>query len=151
MDIGSRGLNLIKQFESLKLVAYYDQAGIPTIGWGTICYPNGQRVAMGEVCTAEQAESWLQWDLRSVEACLDSLNFYITQNQFDALAIFVYNVGVGGFKESTLRRELVAGRPVVEDYFLRWNKVFDPKTGKLVVSAGLTRRRQAEFALFSEV
>jgi lysozyme len=151
MDIGKRGMELIKEFESLRLVAYYDQAGIPTIGWGTICYPDGTRVTIGQSCNAEQAEAWLQWDLRNVEACLDIIPRTLLQNQFDGLAAFVYNVGVGGFNGSTLRRELVAGRPVVEDYFLRWNKVHDPKSGKLVVSGGLTRRRKAEFALFSEV
>lgn len=151
MDISTRGLDFIKGWESLKLSAYYDQAGIPTIGYGTICYPDGQRVQMGQTCTEEQAESWLRWDCRSVEAELDRLPVSVTQNQFDALASFCYNVGCGGFRDSTLRRMLVAGQPVIEDYFVRWNKVHDPKTGKLVVSNGLTRRRKAEFAFFSEV
>jgi len=153
MDISTRGLDFIKNWEKLRVKAYYDQAGIPTIGYGTICYPSGTRVQMGQTCTPEQAEEWLRWDCRSVEVALDrivALGYNLLQNQFDSLASFCYNVGVGGFRDSTLRRELLAGRPVVEDYFLRWNKIHDPKTGKLVVSQGLTNRRHAEWLVFSE-
>jgi hypothetical protein len=39
---------------------------------------------------------------------------------------------------------------VIEDYFLRWNKVHDPKSGKLIVSQGLTNRRHSEWLFFSE-
>jgi lysozyme len=150
MDISNRGLDFIKQWESFRAAAYYDQAGIPTIGYGTICYPNGQRVQIGQVCTHASAAAWLRWDCRAVEAELNRLPVSMTQNMFDALASFCYNVGVGGFRDSTLRRNLVAGQEVLEDYFVRWNKVHDPKTGKLIVSNGLTRRRKAEFAFFIE-
>lgn len=153
MDISTRGIDFIKNWEKLRLNAYWDQAGIPTIGYGTICYPDGSRVQMGQTCTPAQAEEWLRWDCRNIELELDNLvasGLNPLQNQFDALASFCYNVGVGGFRESTLRRELVAGRPVIEDYFLRWNKVHDPRTGKLVVSRGLTNRRHAEWLFFSE-
>ena len=154
MDISDKGLDFIKRWESFRAKAYYDQAGIPTIGYGTICYPDGQRVQIGQTCTEEQAEVWLRWDCRSVEYELDHLpaDVFVSllQNEFDALASFCYNVGCGGFRDSTLRRMLVAGQPVVEDYFLRWNKVHDPKTGKLIVSNGLTNRRRSEFKVYSE-
>lgn len=148
-DISDRGLAFIKYWESLKLVAYYDQAGIPTIGYGTICYPNGLRVEIGQTCTEAEANSWLRWDCRMIEVELDSLPVAISQQEFDSLASFCYNIGIRGFHDSTLRRMLVEGQPILEDYFVRWNKVHDPKTGKLVVSNGLTRRRKAEFAMFS--
>lgn len=153
MDISDRGLDFIKGWESFRAQAYLDQAGIPTIGYGTIIYPDGRRVQMGDTCSEDAAEEWLRWDCRTVEVALDYIAevVEVSQNQFDALASFCYNVGVGGFRDSTLRRMLIAGQPILEDYFVRWNKVHDPKTGKLVVSNGLTRRRKAEYAFFCEV
>lgn len=153
MDISERGINFIKGWESFRDRAYLDQAGIPTIGYGTIVYPDGQQVRLGDTCKEVDAAEWLRWDGLTVEVALDYVCevVVLNQNQFDALASFCYNVGVGGFRDSTLRRMLLAGQPIVEDYFVRWNKVHDPKTGKLIVSNGLTRRRKAEFAFFSEV
>ena len=153
LQLSSRGLDFIKQWESLRLHAYLDQAGFPTIGYGTIRYPNGNRVKMGETCTSEEADEYLAWECAATVIAIQKVTATIgaTQNMFDALVAMCYNIGIGGFFGSTLRRELVAGRPVVEDYFLRWNKVHDPVSGKLVVSAGLTNRRKAEWTLFSAV
>jgi lysozyme len=144
-------LDFIKQWESLRKKAYLDQAGIPTIGYGTTRLPSGVPVWMGLTCTPEEADEWLAWDCaKAVLAAQKAVTSRsVTQNQFDALVAFIYNIGVGGFGGSTLRRELVAGLPIVEDYFLRWNKVHDPISGKLVVSNGLTNRRRAEWAFFS--
>jgi len=152
-QLSSRGLDFIKGWEALRLEAYLDQAGIPTIGYGTIRYPNGDRVKMGECCTSEEADEYLAWEAASMVLAVQKAtkDLDVTQNMFDSLVSFVYNVGVGGFTGSTIRRELVAGRPVVADYFLRWNKIHDPVTGKLRVSNGLTNRRRAEWEFFSEV
>jgi lysozyme len=150
MNISETGIQFIKSWESFRGNAYYDQAGIPTIGYGTIIYPDGQRVRIGDTIDEARATACLEWDCRTVEAELNRLPITtLRQNQFDALASFCYNVGVGGFRDSTLRHKIVAQEPVVEDYFVRWNKVTDPRTGKLMVSEGLTRRRKAEFLLWS--
>lgn len=151
MNLSQRGLDFIKQFEGLLLNAYLCPAGVPTIGYGTTMI-DGERVQLGMTITLEQAEQYLADDCIGAEHVVDRLirdeKVQLTQNQFDALVSFVYNVGETGFGQSTLRRMLVAKSPILADYFLRWNKITDPRTGKLVVSQGLTNRRMAEYGLF---
>lgn len=102
-------------------------------------------------CTQDQAEEYLWADVRdtvdTVAKALHSLP--ITQNQFDSLVSFTYNVGSGGFLTSTLLKMMRAGQPIVQDYFTRWSKVRDPRTGQLVVSRGLYARRVMEFRMFT--
>ena len=57
------GERFIKGFEQLRLTAYHDEGGKPTIGWGTTYYPNGNSVQMGDTCTAEQAEVYFMHDI----------------------------------------------------------------------------------------
>lgn len=141
---GQKGLDLIKQFEGLRLKAYDDGVGVWTIGYGTIRYPNGVRVKSGDTCTKEQAEQYLKTDLDSFENVINTkVKVPLTQNQFDALACFVYNVGATNFSNSTLLRKLNAkDYSGAADQLLRWNKA----GGK--VMNGLTRRREAERKLF---
>lgn len=141
---GQKGLDLIKQFEGLRLKAYDDGVGVWTIGYGTIRYPNGVRVKSGDTCTKEQAEQYLKTDLDSFENVINTkVKVTLTQNQFDALACFVYNVGATNFSNSTLLRKLNAkDYSGAADQLLRWNKA----GGK--VMNGLTRRREAERKLF---
>lgn len=132
------GLALIESFEGCKLKAYKDTGGVWTIGVGhTPAFP-------GQTITQAQADTLLHADLKSAEATVERLvKVPLTDNQFAALVSFVFNLGSGQFKSSTLLRKLNAG-----DYagakaeFPRWNK----DNGKEV--AGLTRRRWAEAALF---
>lgn len=106
-DISSVGYNLIKKWEGMKLTAYQDVAGIWTIGVGTIKYPNGVRVRKGDTCTENQALAYLKNDCKWVDRCLDtSIKVPVTQNQFDALASFVYNLGETTLKNSTLLKLL---------------------------------------------
>lgn len=150
MIINKTGLDFIKRWESCVLTAYADIAGIPTIGWGTTMI-DGKRVQLGMTITAEQAEQYLADDCIAAENAVNRLIFVgvsLTQNNFNALISFIYNVGIGGFHTSTLYRKLAAREPVLEDYFLRWNKITDVKTGKLVASNGLTNRRKAEYQLY---
>lgn len=141
---GQKGLDLIKQFEGLRLKAYDDGVGVWTIGYGTIRYPNGVKVKRGDTCTKEQAEQYLKTDLDSFENVINTkVKVPLTQNQFDALACFVYNVGATNFSNSTLLRKLNAkDYSGAADQLLRWNKA----GGK--VMNGLTRRREAERKLF---
>ncbi|MFX9712885.1 lysozyme [Acinetobacter baumannii] len=140
----SVGLNLIKGFEGKRTVSYDDGVGVWTIGYGTIKYPNGIRVKKGDTCTEQQAEDYLRNDLAKFEAAINKLvKVPLTQNQFDALASFTYNLGETNLANSTLLKKLNKGDyQGAADQFLVWNKA----GGK--VMKGLVRRREAERALF---
>jgi lysozyme len=112
---------------------------VPTIGWG-----HTAGVQLGDTCTQAQADAWFQTDaLWAGQAILRTVDVALTQNQFDALVSFTFNVGVGAEAASTLLKVLNAGNyQAAADQFLRWDHVNG------VVDPGLTRRRQAEQALF---
>jgi GH24 family phage-related lysozyme (muramidase) len=133
------GLALLKSFEQCRLSAYRDSAGIATIGWG---HTDG--VKMTDTCSQDQADRWLVGDVQAaVNACDANAPKNLTQNQFDALVVFTFNVGVGAEAHSTLLAKLKAGDMAgAADEFLKWDHA-----GGVVVP-GLTRRRQAERALF---
>ncbi len=144
MNISKTGLDLIKQFEGLRLNAYDDGVGVWTIGYGTIKYPNGTRVKSGDKITQAQADEYMANDVSVFERAVNRLvKVPLTQNQYDALASFTYNLGETNLSTSTLLRKLNA-----KDYkgaaeqFERWNRA----GGK--VMKGLTRRRIAEKELF---
>jgi lysozyme len=120
---------------------------VPTIGYGTTIYPDGSKVKLGEICSNEQAEAFLQHDLIYFNQRVDALaTDSINQNQFDALVSFCYNVGSKGLQESTLLK-FINTNPIDNDnitiQFVRWNK------GGGKVLAGLTRRRKAEAFLYT--
>ena len=133
------GLALLKSFEQCRLSAYRDSAGIATIGWS---HTDG--VKMTDTCSQDQADRWLVGDVQAaVNACDANAPKNLTQNQFDALVVFTFNVGVGAEAHSTLLAKLKAGDMAgAADEFLKWDHA-----GGVVVP-GLTRRRQAERALF---
>lgn len=123
------------------MTAYKCPAGVYTIGYG-----HTKGVKKGLKITKKEAEAFLREDIEQFE---NGVNKYVsvplTQNQFDALVSFVYNVGLGAFKTSTMRKKLNT-----KDYagaaneFLRWNK------SNGVVLTGLIRRRNAEKTLFEK-
>ena len=143
-DISEKGYAIIREFEGFKAEAYLDTGGVWTIGFGTIKYPNGQRVKKGDTCTREQAEQWLKNDCKWVDDCLDKyVTAKTTQNQFDALASFVYNIGETAFAKSTMLTLLNQNNfTAAANQFDRW--VFD--NGKRIT--GLANRRTKEKALF---
>jgi lysozyme len=149
MPLSQSGVKFIAQFEGLRLSSYQDVRGIWTIGYGTT-YINGKPVTQGMTCTQEQAEQWLAADTQVAETGVRRYlsGCGLTQNQLDALISFAYNVGVGAFQSSTLAKMIRAGQPVLEDYFTRWSKAKDLKTGQLVVVPGLLRRRQGEYNVY---
>ena len=145
MKISEKGLNLIKEFEGLRLKPYKDAVGISTIGYGNTYYEDGRKVSLSDpAITEERATELLKMVVKRYE---DAINRYvqvpITQNQFDALVSFAYNVGNENVRKSTLMK-LLNRKQYTEaaDQLLRWNKA-GGKTLK-----GLTRRRQAERTLF---
>lgn len=145
MRTSQNGIDLIKSFEGLELIAYPDPGtgGDPwTIGWGH----TGSEVVPGLVITLAQAEQILQSDIQRFEPRLNALlKVSANQNQWDALMSFIYNLGAGNLASSTLLKLLNAGDFAgAADQFLRWNKA----AGNVL--PGLTARRAAERALFLE-
>lgn len=142
---GQAGKNLIKEFEGYRASAYLCPAGVWTIGYGTTKI-NGKKVASGMKITTDEADMFLEQDLKDFEDAINRLvSVELTQKQFDALVAFVYNVGVGNFKKSTLLKKINAGLfDEAAEQFLKWDKA----NGKQL--SGLTRRRNAEMKLFSE-
>ena len=141
MKTSNRGLSLIVQFEGFRPDAYLDPVGVVTIGFGFI-----RGVKMGDKMTIAEARDRLKHEIVEYEqgvlaACTRKPN----QNQFDAFVCFAFNVGVGGFKKSSVLKAHNRG-----DYqaaaraFGMWVKA----GGK--VFTGLTRRRAAEASLYLE-
>ena len=144
MQTSDKGIALIKQFEGCKLTAYQDSVGVWTIGYGWTKPVDGKPIRAGMTIKQETAERLLKTGLVSYENDVSRLvKVDLTQGQFDALVSFTYNLGARPLSTSTLLRKLNAGDYAgAADEFLRWNKA----GGKVL--NGLTRRREAERALF---
>ena len=150
-QVSVQGITFIKKWEKFVPTPYVDLAGVWTIGYGTTRI-NGKPVTKDTPpITEAQATAYLTEHLVSVMQPLVPTiqTFHLNQNQVDALASFVYNLGFGAFINSTLHRSIALKQPITESMFTAWNKARDPHTGKLVEVAGLTRRRREEFQLFS--
>lgn len=139
MKTSNEGKRLIKHFEGFRDTAYQCSAGVWTIGYGFT-----DSVKQGDTMTLEQAEKRLDFELVDYEQAVNSLiTWPMTQQQFDALVSFTFNLGEGALKRSTLRKCVNAGKHgKAAGEFMRWNKA----GGKVL--DGLTRRRQAESDLF---
>ena len=149
-EVAGKALDIIKSFEGERLLAYPDQAGIWTIGWGsTYNHDLKRKVQKGDVIDKETALRWLKLDAAKYAAVVNRLvKIPINQNQKDSLTSFSYNIGEGNFASSTLLRKLNAGtsKQEVALEFAKWNKV--TINGEKVVSNGLVRRRKMEADLF---
>jgi lysozyme len=137
---------MIKAFEGFRGTPYKCSAGVPTIGYGATFYPGGKKVTMADAAiTEEQAVELLANMLVSFEKYVDSYCVdTITQNQFDALVSFAYNLGPANLKSSTLLKKVNANPndESIKLEFLKWVKA-GGKTLK-----GLVRRREAESELY---
>lgn len=144
MQTSDKGIALIKQFEGCKLTAYQDSVGVWTIGYGWTQPVDGKPIRAGMTIKQETAERLLKTGLVSYESDVSRLvKVGLNQGQFDALVSFTYNLGARSLSTSTLLRKLNAGDYAgAADEFLLWNKA----GGKVL--NGLTRRREAERALF---
>lgn len=133
------GIDLIKQWEGWRARAYLCPAGIWTIGYG-----HTKTARRGMKISRKTGETLLSQDLQAFENCINRLvKVPLSQNQFDALVSFVYNVGAGAFSQSTLLRVLNEGnKRAAADQLLRWVHGGGRKL------PGLVRRRQAERKLF---
>lgn len=140
-EINQAGIGLIQSFESLRLKKYKDSAGLWTVGWGHLIKPGE---TLNQV-TRQQADELFLDDLEEAQDAVRSLvTKPLTDNQYAALVSFVFNVGTGAFRRSTLLRKLNTG-----DYkgaavqFGAW-----VNAGKQKRVRGLIRRRAAERELF---
>ena len=147
MNIGKKGLELIKKYEGFYPKPYKDPIGIPTIGYGFTYYlPDRRKVTMQDrPLTEHQASCMLQEILKGYEKdVLRLVKVKLTQNQFDALVSFTFNLGATNLSKSTLLRKLNINPndPTIASEFLKWNKA----GGK--VFNGLTKRRKEESELY---
>ena len=139
MKTSNQGKNLIKEAESLRLTAYICPAGVLTIGWG---HTKGVRI--GQRITQAMAEDMLGEDLTPIERLLNSLKINFRQEQFDALASWIFNLGAGRFKGSTMYKLIIgnARDEDITDSLIKWTY-----SGKQQLP-GLVKRRVAEANLF---
>ena len=143
---GQEGIDLIKRFEGFRSKPYKCSAGVPTIGYGATFYTNGKRVTMADPAISEEdALALLAEMLKKFEQYVDSYCIdTITQNQFDALVSFCYNLGPANLKASTLLKKvnLNPNDETIRAEFMKWNKA----GGRAL--KGLTLRRTAEADLY---
>ena len=139
MKISAEGLDLIKHFEGLELEAYKCPAGVWTIGYG-----HTKDVQEGDTWSESHADHMLEVEMEEYENYIhDLVTCPLSQNQFDALVSWVYNLGSSNLQASTLLKRLNAGDyPDVPNQIKRWNKA----GGKVL--EGLVRRREAEASMF---
>ena len=141
MQFSAAGLELLKRSEGYRSRIYLDAAGFPTIGYGhRLLHPESFSNGIDEV----QAERILAYDVREAEqAVLRLVKVPLNQGQFDALVDFCFNLGAGKLAESTLLKDLNAGRyDAAQEQLLRWDH-----TGAQE-NAGLRARREAEAELW---
>jgi lysozyme len=145
MKLDRKGIKLLEELEGLELKSYKCSASVWTIGLGNTFYEDGSKVREGQSISKERA--YLLFNLISKKfekAINDNVKVEISQNQFNALFCFVYNIGITGFKNSTLLRLLNINPKDanIAKQFLRWNKI------NAVESRGLTNRRIKESSLY---
>lgn len=164
MKVSDKGVTFIRFREciggKIPLQIYFDEAGNPTIGIGHLLR-TGERDKFRHGITSEHALRLFRDDIQPIE---DELNNtfrkgFLSQHEFDALASFIFNIGIGkrkknpdiGFAGSDLKKYLLEGdKAAAAEQFMVWNKVTKVVNGerKKVRSRGLTNRRQMERNLF---
>ena len=143
MEISEKGLELIKKFEGCRLTAYQDAVGVWTIGYGTTTADKsitGTTICQGLRISQKTADEWLRESInRKYGPKVDKYATYRwTQNEFDALVSFAYNVGsIDGLTAQGSRT-----RAEISHMILAYNKAGGREL------TGLTKRRQEERALF---
>ena len=135
MKASNQLIEKIKEFEGLRLRAYRDSGGKPTIGYG-----HTLGVKMGQRITERQAEEMLEQDLWVAGRFPNTMEEIDTQGKYDAVVSFIFNLGVGNFKRSTLYRRILhhASDKLIQAEFRRWVHA----GGKVL--PGLVKRREWE-------
>jgi len=147
MKINKAGFDLIKTFEGCRLKAYKCSAGVVTIGYGSTYYPNKTPIKITDKLNSVQdAEDLLLVTVEEFENNVSALfyNVTLTQNQFNALVSFAFNLGVGALAKSTLlkKAKLNPNDKTIALEFAKWVNAGGKKL------PGLIRRRKAESDLY---
>lgn len=141
--INKDGLEMLKKLESFSPTPYQEKGGTIAIGWGHNIQPGE---AVPALITLEQGEEYLAKDLAWAEAAVNSyVKVPLNTNQFSALVSFVYNIGSGAFKNSTMLKRLNQADYDIANEFEKW--IYDEGD----VSEGLRDvRRPKEIELFKK-
>lgn len=146
MKLNNDGYKLICEFEGLRLKPYLCSARIPTIGYGNTYYPNGVRVTLLDKPITKDYAFEIFKDIadKFAKRVASMVKKPLTQNQFNSLVSFAYNVGTGNFSTSTLLKKVNANPNdlSIRAEFMRWNRA------NKVVVRGLTIRRKKESDLY---
>ena len=148
MKISSKGLDLIKHFESFKAKPYLCSNGTPTIGYGTTVYPTGQNVTLkNKAISKEAAIKYLMYDCerfeRQVNQYFDDVSFKkLSQDEFDACVSLCYNTGTIRWTCAAFLGADLVGKKDVADW---WMKIIRNQNGG--TEDGLRRRRMSEIIL----
>ena len=145
MKTSLNGLNLIKQFEGIKTSPYVDCAGLWTVGIGHLI-GNGHSLpdSYNRMFSVDECYALLATDVTRIERGVARfISVPLTQNQFDALVSFTYNLGIGTLQRSQIRQKINRGD--IQSAIQSWAK-YNKANG--IVKKGLTARRNAEIALF---
>jgi lysozyme len=154
MKFSQKGEKLLIQQEGYREAPYQDKAGNPTIGIGHKIQP-GERFT---TLTLDEAVQLMRRDIAPIESFINNYMPKVTQNQFDALVVFIFNIGSGAFLNSSVfsfikdKKFEEATKP-----WAKWinitEKIKDPTTGqiikKLVPCDVLIKRRALEISLFN--
>lgn len=149
-------MDLIKHFEGVKNKPYLCPANLWTIGVGSVLYPEQAKLKMDQrrayplaakdnrIWSAEEIDNLFLEDVYRFERGVERfITVPLTQNQFDCLVAFSFNLGLGTLQKSTLRQKLNRGdKEGCIESLLKYNKA----GGKIL--KGLDLRRKAEAALF---
>ena len=135
--LSAKGAFFIKLKEGFKSVAYKKSDDKWTIGYG-----HTLGVTQGMTCTRAEADAWFLQDVAECEASVNKQNIKLSQNQFDALVSYAFNIGVGNFEKSTLLDMVKHGAS--EDEIRQWWTTHWIGTKKISVLPGLVTRRAEE-------
>jgi lysozyme len=146
MKLDENGYKLIMGFEGLSLVPYLCSAKVPTIGYGSTFYPSGKKVTMQDKPINLETAKWMLKETANIFATQVNLlvKTKLTQNQFNALVSFAFNLGSQALSKSTLLKKVNINPNdiTITNEFLKWNKA-----GGVALS-GLTKRRTIEAKLY---
>lgn len=145
----SEAERVVRPFEGLRLKPYICSAGVPTIGFGATYYLDGKRVTLNDPpITTEKAEQLLRYHLAKYELGVKKLlpGVALTPYELGAAISFCFNLGLGAFRSSTLRKRILSGDfDDVPNQLSRWVYAGGKK------SRGLARRRKAEGLLWQDL
>ena len=146
MKLDESGYKLIQEFEGLSLVPYLCSAKVATIGYGNTFYPSGKKVTMQDQPISLATAKWMLKETADKFATdVDKLiKSKLTQNQFNAIVSFAFNLGLTSLGRSTLLKKvnINPNDPTIAAEFAKWNKA----GGKVL--NGLTKRRAKEAKLY---